>query len=56
LLKRGNTDSPPHPPLSVFQSYADALKNSFRKEDNEAKMTPLKTVTHKQKSTLSTRV
>jgi hypothetical protein len=30
-------------------SYADALKNSFRKEDNEAKMTPLKTVTHKQK-------
>jgi hypothetical protein len=37
-------------------SYADALKKSFRKEDNEAKMTPLKIVTHKQKSTLSTGV
>ena len=32
-------------------SYAYALKNSFRKEDNEEKMTPLKTVTHKHKST-----
>ena len=34
-------------------TYADALKNSFRKEDSEAKMTPLKNVTHKQKSTVS---
>jgi hypothetical protein len=37
-------------------SYTDALKNSLRKEDNKAKMIPLKTVTHKQKSVLPTRV
>jgi hypothetical protein len=37
-------------------SYAYALKNLLRKEDNKAKMIPLKTVTHKQKSILPTRV
>jgi hypothetical protein len=35
-------------------SYADALKNSLRKEDNKAKMIPLKIVTHKHKSILPT--
>jgi hypothetical protein len=37
-------------------SYADALKNSLRKEDNKENMIPLKTVTHKHKSILPTRV
>jgi hypothetical protein len=37
-------------------SYADTLKNSLKREDNQAKMMPLKTVTHKQKSILHTRV
>jgi hypothetical protein len=37
-------------------SYADTLKNSLKKEDNQAKMIPLKTVTHKHKSILPTRV
>jgi hypothetical protein len=37
-------------------SYVDILKNSLKKEENQAKMIPLKTVTHKQKSILPTRV
>jgi hypothetical protein len=37
-------------------SYADALKGSLRREDNKEKMIPLKTVPHKHKSTLPTRV
>jgi hypothetical protein len=37
-------------------SYADVLKGSLRREDNKEKMIPLKTVPHKQKSTLPTRV
>jgi hypothetical protein len=37
-------------------SYANTLKNSLKREDNQEKMMPLKMVTHKQKSTLPTRV
>jgi hypothetical protein len=37
-------------------SYADALKGSLRREDNKEKMIPLKTVPHKHKSTLPTKV
>jgi hypothetical protein len=37
-------------------SYVDALKNSLKKEDNKTKMIPLKTITHKQKSILPSRV
>ena len=37
-------------------SYAYAMKNSLRKEDNKKKMIPLKTVTNKHKSILHTRV
>jgi hypothetical protein len=37
-------------------SYVDALKKSFRNEDIKAKMIPFKTITHKQKSILPTRV
>jgi hypothetical protein len=35
---------------------ADVLKISLRKKDNKEKMIPLKSVTHKQKSILPTRV
>jgi hypothetical protein len=37
-------------------SYADTLKNSLEREDNQKKMMPLKIVTHKKKSILPTRV
>jgi hypothetical protein len=45
---KGSTKSP--------ISYTDAIKISLRREDNKAKMIPLKTVPHKQKSTLPTRI
>jgi hypothetical protein len=37
-------------------SYEDTLKKSLKREDNQTKMIPLKTVTHKHKSILPTRV
>jgi hypothetical protein len=37
-------------------SYADALKGSFRREDNKENMIPLNTVPHKWKSTFPTKV
>jgi hypothetical protein len=37
-------------------SYADALKNSLRKEDNKENVIPLRTITHKHKLILPTRV
>jgi hypothetical protein len=37
-------------------SYADTLKKSLKREDNQEKRMPLKTITHKQKSILPTRV
>jgi hypothetical protein len=37
-------------------NYADALKGSLRREDNKAKMIPLKIVSHKHKSTFPTKV
>jgi hypothetical protein len=45
---KGSTKSP--------MSYSDTIKISLRREDNKGKMIPLKTVPHKQKSTLPTRI
>jgi hypothetical protein len=42
--------------IKITINCVDSLKGSSRKEDNKAKMIPLKTVPHKHKSTFPTKV